>query len=159
NWMARLPGWSYTGDDPDGYMTAAQVARYLGAYERSFGAPVREHTRVEAIRPAARGVGVRTDQGSWQARRVVLATGATDAPFSPSASADLAPGVWQMPLRDYRGTEQLPSGGVLIVGASASGLTVADELTRAGRDVVLSVGTHTWLPRQVAGRDVWWWLH
>ena len=158
NWMARLPDWSYTGDDPDGYMTGAQVAQYLSAYRQSFGAPVREHTRVEAIHKAARGFSVRTDQGSWLARNVVLATGATGAPFIPSASADLAPGVWQLPLRDYRGPEQLPSGGVLIVGASASGLSVADELARAGRDVVLSVGTHTWLPRQLAGRDIWWWL-
>jgi putative flavoprotein involved in K+ transport len=159
NWMARLPDWSYSGGDPDGYMTAAHVARYLSAYGRSFGAPVYEDTQVEAIHPAARGFSVRTDQGSWWARSVVLATGATGTPFIPSASADLPPGVWQLPLRDYRGSEQLPPGGVLIVGASASGLSVADELARAGRDVVLSVGTHTWLPRQLAGRDIWWWLH
>jgi putative flavoprotein involved in K+ transport len=156
NWMTRLPGWSYTGDDPDGYMTTTQIAQYLGAYGQSFGAPVRERTLVEAIHPALRGFNVRTDQGSWRARSVVLATGATGAPFIPSASATLAPDVWQLPLRDYRGTEQLSRGGVLIVGASASGLSVADELARAGRDVVLSsAGTHgcpgNWRPATSGG--------
>ena len=29
NWMSRLPGFSYDGDDPNGYMTAGEVAAYL----------------------------------------------------------------------------------------------------------------------------------
>ena len=27
NWMTRLPGWRYGGDDPDGFMAADQVPR------------------------------------------------------------------------------------------------------------------------------------
>ena len=56
NWMSRLPGWSYRGDDPDGYMTAGEVAAYLDTYRRSFDAPVR--TGVEVRRIASDGQGL-----------------------------------------------------------------------------------------------------
>ena len=49
-------------------------------------------------------------------------------------------------------------GGVLVVGASASGMQIADELSRAGRDVTLAVGRHTRMPRQYRGMDAFWWL-
>jgi putative flavoprotein involved in K+ transport len=29
NWMTRLPHWAYSGEQPDGYMTAAEVAAFL----------------------------------------------------------------------------------------------------------------------------------
>ena len=158
NWMSQLPGWSYRGDDPDGYMTAADVTRYLQDYRRSFGAPVQEGVDVLSVRCGPAGFEVRTSDGAWLARDVVIATGATGRPHVPQAAADLARSVAQVPLRDYRRPDQLPPGGVLVVGASASGLAVADELVTAGRRVVLSVGSHVWLPRQLSGRDIWWWL-
>jgi putative flavoprotein involved in K+ transport len=158
NWMSELPGWSYRGDDPDGFMTAADVTRYLQDYRRSFGAPVQEGVEVLSVRTGPGGFQVATTDGAWQARDVVLATGATGRPHIPSSAAGLAACVTQLPLRDYRRPEQLPPGGVLVVGASASGLAVADELATAGRRVVVSVGSHVWLPRQLAGRDIWWWL-
>jgi putative flavoprotein involved in K+ transport len=158
NWMSRLPGWSYRGEDPDGFMTAAEVSRYLQDYRRSFAAPVLEGVEVLSVRRGPLGFEVRTPDGGWRARDVVVATGATGRPHIPAAAAGLAPWVAQVPLRDYRRPEQLPPGGVLVVGASASGLAVADELAATGRRVVVSVGGHVWLPRSVAGRDIWWWL-
>ena len=158
NWMSELPGWSYRGDDPDGYMTGADVARYLQHYRQSFAAPVREGIEVRSVRRGPGGFEVRTSDGAWLARDVVIATGATGRPHVPQAAADVASSVTQLPLRDYRRPEQLPPGGVLVVGASASGLAVADELVTAGRRVVVSVGSHVWLPRQIEGRDIWWWL-
>ena len=47
---------------------------------------------------------------------------------------------------------------MLVVGASASGAQIADELARAGRRVVLAVGSHTRVPRRYRGLDVHWWL-
>jgi putative flavoprotein involved in K+ transport len=44
------------------------------------------------------------------------------------------------------------------VGASASGIQLAEELSRAGRDVTIAVGHHTRLPRRYRGRDILWWL-
>jgi putative flavoprotein involved in K+ transport len=58
----------------------------------------------------------------------------------------------------YRNPAQLPQGGVLVVGAGSSGAQIADELSRAGRRVYLSVGGHQRPPRRYRGRDVVWWL-
>jgi putative flavoprotein involved in K+ transport len=58
----------------------------------------------------------------------------------------------------YRSPGRLAAGGVLVVGASASGVQIADELARAGRDVVLAVGRHTRVPRRYRGMDLFWWL-
>ncbi len=161
NWQSRLPGWSYRGDDPDGYMTMAEITRYLEGYAHSFAAPVMTGTTVHRVawRDAARtAYTVETDRGTWTARSVVLATGAAARPTLPPAAADLDPAIDQLsPLR-YRNPGALAPGGVLVVGASASGVQLAAELRRHGRRVVLAVGSHVRLPRRYRGRDIQWWL-
>ena len=47
---------------------------------------------------------------------------------------------------------------MLVVGASATGVQLADEIHRSGRPVTLSVGEHVRLPRTYRGRDVLWWM-
>src|SRR5690606_2296559 len=59
---------------------------------------------------------------------------------------------------DYRNPDQLPSGGVLVVGASATGAQLAEEIHRSGRPVTLAVGEHVRRPRTYRGRDVLWWM-
>lgn len=156
NWMSRLPGWSYRGDDPEGYMSAAAVARYLTAYAESFDAPVHSWTDVSEVRPHEDGYRVATSAGVWQARRVVVAAG--PQPRLPALAAAVPAGVRHMHVSAYRTPAQLPPGGVLVVGASASGAQVAAELRETGRDVVLAVGRHTRLPRRYLGMDIMWWL-
>ncbi len=156
NWMSRLPGWSYQGDDPDGYMPSGELVGYLSAYARSFGSPVKSWSAVTDVRPGAEGFQVTTTDGAWLARNVVVAAG--PRPRVPALSAALAPDVEQLHTNRYRKPSALRDGGVLVVGASASGVQIAAELRRAGRDVVLAVGTHTRLPRRYRGMDIMWWL-
>jgi putative flavoprotein involved in K+ transport len=158
NWLSRLPGGDYDGPDPDGYMTASGFADRLGRYARSFDAPVRDDTIVEAVEPAGGGYRVRTDRGTWAATNVVVATGWCDRPSVPSTATNLSPTVHQVTSTSYRNPHRLPDGGVLVVGASASGVQIADELRRSGRRVVLAVGGHGRLPRRYRGMDIWWWL-
>jgi putative flavoprotein involved in K+ transport len=158
NWMTRLPGWAYTGDDPDGFTPAADVARFLHRYAGSFGAPVQEGTTVLDVRPADRGYRVTTDRGAWTARSVVVATGHADPPARPRVAGALPGSIGQLDARAYRSPAGLPDGAVLVVGSSASGIQVADELCRAGRDVVLASGSHTRLPRRYRGRDILSWM-
>ncbi|HEX6337291.1 MAG TPA: NAD(P)-binding domain-containing protein [Jiangellaceae bacterium] len=156
NWMSRLPGWSYQGEDTDGYMPATDLVGYLSAYARSFGAPVKSWTAVTDVRPGGSGYQVTTTDGAWQARNVVVAAG--PRPRIPALGSALASSIEQVHTNRYRAPGGLPDGGVLVVGASASGVQVAAELRRAGRDVVLAVGTHTRLPRRYRGMDIMWWL-
>jgi putative flavoprotein involved in K+ transport len=89
---------------------------------------------------------------------VVTASGACNAPTVPAHAGALPPELEQMTAFDYRNPTQLPDGGVLVVGASATGVQLAAELRESGRPVVLSVGEHVRLPRTYRGQDVLWWM-
>jgi len=159
NWMTRLPGFAYRGDDPDGYLGAPEVVRLLEDYAAKCAAPVLTDTTVTAVQPDGHGYVVRTDRGSWRARTVVVATGATEVAAVPIRLSEQVPAVvTAMTALDYRNPDQLPGGGVLVVGASASGIQIADELRRSGRPVTLAVGEHVRMPRTYRGRDVLWWM-
>jgi putative flavoprotein involved in K+ transport len=158
NWMSRLPAWSYCGPDPDGYMTAPELAGHLEDYAGSFAAPVHGNTTVELVEASGGALRVITDQRTWLARNVVVATGTENRPWVPPAASGIDPAIHQLTAGCYRGPDQVPGGGVLVVGASASGAQIADELRRAGRTVVISAGRHARLPRCYRGRDILWWM-
>jgi putative flavoprotein involved in K+ transport len=158
NWQSRLPGFRYEGADPDGYMTMPEVIRYLEQYARSFSAPVEESTLVLGVEPLVRGYRVETDRGAWTSASVVVATGYSDVPYVPHFSSKLKASIVQLTPSRYRNPETLPEGGVLVVGASSSGIQLADEIHRSGRPVTLAVGRHTRMPRCYRGKDILWWL-
>ncbi|MFC7496129.1 MULTISPECIES: NAD(P)-binding domain-containing protein [unclassified Nocardioides] len=157
NWMTRLPGASYSGADPDGFLTAGQVAGLVREYAVASAAPVHTGTSVTSVRPGSRGFDVWTDTDRWSARTVVLAVGTTRA-AAPAAACHLPARVESVPATSYRNPSQLPDGGVLVVGASASGVQIAEELRLAGRQVTLAVGEHVRVPRRYRDHDVMWWL-
>src|SRR4051794_21523777 len=108
NWQTRLPGFEYQGNDPDGYMAATEVAEVVAKYAATIGAPVHSETTVRSVRASSSGYDVVTDQGTWRAPTVVLATGASNIANVPAAAADLPPGITAVTPMDYRGAEQLP---------------------------------------------------
>lgn len=158
NWCTRLPGWRYRGDDPDGFMTMPEIIGYLEDYAHSFAAPVRTGVTVTEVRPDGAGWRVATDHGAWRARAVVIATGHCDVPCVPGMAQSLPTGIRQVTPSGYRNPGQLPDGGVLIVGASATGLQLADEIQKSGRPVTLAVGEHVRMPRTYRGRDIQYWM-
>ena len=156
NWMNGLPGHPYGGDEPDGYMSRDQFLASLTAY--GAGAPVRERTTVLSVEQRCGFFLITTDRGPWRARAVVVATGECDIPVIPGLAQAIDPAIENVHAAAYRAPASLPDGGVLVVGASSSGVQIADELRRAGRDVTLAVGRHTRLPRMWRGEDVFRWL-
>jgi len=158
NWMTRLPSFRYQGDDPGGYMTSDDVTSFLSAYGRSFDAPVQTNTSVESVREVDGGHLVRTTQGEILSQAVVIATGACSTPKVPALAAAVPESIRQLAPIHYRNPDQLDPGRVLVVGASASGAQIADELQRSGRDVTLAVGDHVRLPRTYRGMDIHWWM-
>lgn len=159
NWLTRLPGMAYDGDDPDGYMRRDEVAAFIARYARISGAPVCTGTTVTAVTAEGAGYRVETDRGRWRCRAVVLASGAFARPSVPRLGAVLPEGVAQLTPYQYRNPDQIEPGGVLVVGASATGLQLASELQRAGHAVTLAVGEHVRMPRMYRGRDIQWWMH
>jgi putative flavoprotein involved in K+ transport len=132
NFLSRLPGHGYAGDDPDGFMTGAEVVAFVSGYAEA--------------------------TGELRCRCVVLASGACNRPSVPDVAAALSPALASVTPMDYRNPDELPDGGVLVVGASATSVQLADEIHRSGRPVTLSVGEHVRLPRTYRGRDVLWWM-
>jgi putative flavoprotein involved in K+ transport len=158
NWLSRLPGHAYDGPDPDGYMTMGEVVDFIERFAVVTQAPVRTGTAVTAVRPVDDGYHVVTSQGEFRCRAVVLAGGAYNVASKPAFSPEVPAAVAQLTPLDYRGPEQLPPGGVLVVGASATGVQLAAEIRRSGRPVTLAVGEHVRLPRLYRKRDVLWWM-
>lgn len=165
NWMSRLPGYAYRGDDPDGYLTAAQVTAFVAGYAKEIAAPVRAGTTVTAVRRTDGGYLVETDQETWRARAVVVAAGGATVPVLPAVHAAVPDGIEHRvavgpapSIPAYRNPDDLPEGGVLVVGPSASGIQIAHEVHASGRPVTLAVGEHVRMPRTYRGRDVLWWM-
>jgi putative flavoprotein involved in K+ transport len=158
NWQSRLPGFSYNGDDPDGYRTVAEVIEFIASYAKAVSAPVLTHTTVTSVRRTETGYLVRSDQGDWLCRAVVVASGACNIADVPSFANRVPRSVMQLTAQDYRNPEKLADGGVLVVGASSSGTQIANEIHRSGRPVILSVGEHIRAPRVYRGKDLEWWM-
>ena len=130
NWMTRLPGYAFRGADPDGYLSARQVTAMLEDYANTSAAPVLTATTVTSVRAAGGGYVVRTDQGTWRAPTVVLACGAATVPVVPALARLVPAGITCLTPAGYRNPGQLPPGGVLVAGASASGIRSARSYGR-----------------------------
>lgn len=158
NWQSRLPGYPYEGADPDGFMTMPEIVARISGYAAAIAAPVRTHAAVTSVSRVDGGYRIATGSGELRCRSVVLASGAANTPRVPGLRAAVPPEILCLTPFEYRNPQQLPRGGVLVVGASATGVQLADEIQRAGRPVTIAVGEHVRLPRSYRGRDVLWWM-
>jgi putative flavoprotein involved in K+ transport len=158
NWQTRLPGFKYDGPDPNGFMGMPELIRFFDRYAGSFDAPIETGATVRSVRSAGRRFRVRTEDREWCADNVVVATGYNDVPYVPPLATRLSRDVIQVVPTHYRKPDDLPEGEVLVVGASATGVQLAEEIHASGRPVTLAVGRHLRLPRIYRGRDILWWL-
>ena len=158
NWESRLPGFTYTGSDPDGFRTMPETIDFLSGFATSFNAPVETETEVLSVRPHVDGYVVSTNQGDWHCRSVVLASGACNIANVPRSAEMMPTGVTSLTPMQYRNPAMLEEGGVLVVGGSATGVQLASEIQRAGRDVFLATGEHIRTPRSYRGKDIKWWM-
>lgn len=159
NWQCRLPGLSYSGNDPDGFMRMSELIDFIDEYAEFSKAPVQTHTAVKSVRLENEDYRVTSEGGEWQCNTVVIASGACNIPVVPAVAKDVPPAIKMITPHEYRGPDQLEPGGVMIVGASATGLQFADEIQRSGRPVTIAVGEHVRMPRVYRGRDILWWMH
>lgn len=157
-WHDRFPGLEFDMD-PDGFAGKEQVADYFEAYARKFDAPIKTGVEVKRVtRNVGRaGFTVETSKGTYLVKHLVSATGPFQKPVIPTI-APTDSSLHQIHSAHYFNPEQLPEGAVLVVGAGSSGVQIAEELLRAGRQVYLSVGPHDRPPRAYRGRDFCWWL-
>jgi putative flavoprotein involved in K+ transport len=158
-WHDRFPGLEFEDYEPDAFVPKEAVADYFVAYAQKFNAPIRTGVEVKSVTRASTDAGFRveTSAGEIQASYVVAATGPFQKPaIPPVVPTDVS--IHQLHSSDYHNSAQLPEGAVLVVGAGSSGVQIAADLRKAGREVYLSVGEHDRPPRRYRGRDNVWWL-
>ena len=156
NWSVRLPDFPYLSSNPDGFATSAEILDYLNAYAAKVKPPIRCGVQVSALHRDGSAFLADTPEENIAARNVVVATGPYQRPIVPDLLRN--EDIFQIHASAYKAPDQLPAGAVLIVGSGASGAQIADELLRAGRRVLLSVGRHKRMPRRYRGYDLIWWL-
>jgi putative flavoprotein involved in K+ transport len=158
NWQVRLPGHDYNGDDPDGFMSMRETISFIEQYASEIAAPVHEHTNVTSVSAEDNHYKITTNQSEWICDALVVASGACNLPSIPAIAEQLPPSISQLSPLQYRDPDQLDPGGVLVVGASATGAQIAEEIQRSGRAVTLAVGEHVRMPRRYRDKDIQWWM-
>jgi putative flavoprotein involved in K+ transport len=158
NWCTQLPGMAASTSDPDAFAPLGEVIDTLTGYAETIDAPIRTGAEVTSLRSVASTFELDLGDEKVQARSVVVATGAFQQPVASRAVNDLPAGVVEMHTSTYRDPDDLPEGGVLIVGSGQSGCEIGMELLQNGRAVHLAVGRCGWLARRYRGRELMRWM-
>jgi len=158
NWQCQLPGLAYTGSDPNGFMAVRELVEFIDHYADVIAVPVKTQTTVTSVSGSAGDYEISTDGGTWKCRSVIIASGACNVPVVPKAAESIPESIRSITPHDYHSANQLDPGGVLVVGASATGLQLAEEIRRSGKEVTIATGEHVRIPRTYRGKDIFWWL-
>lgn len=158
NWQSRLPGCAYAGPDPDGFMSMPEITGFLRSYAEQTSAPVEDRTVVLSATAHGSGYCVQTTRGDWSCDNLVIASGASAQAHRPDFAEAVPNHITHLDPLTYRNPDQLEPGGVLVVGASATGAQLASEIRAAGHEVMLAAGQHIRMPRDYRGHDVQWWM-
>ncbi len=159
NWSVRMPGAEYAGPDPHGFMPRDELVAYFDDYVERFHLPVQCGVTVGAVERDDWGYHVRSDRGDWLAKNVVMATGFFQQPKVPAFAAEIPADTLQITTQQYRNSQSLPPGAVLVVGSGQSGAQIAEELHQSGRKVFLAIGSSGRAPRRYRGKDINEWLY
>lgn len=158
NWALKLHGFEYDGNEPDGYLSRSETVKLLEDYASTIEAPVRTGVEIVSIEKACPdGFILRSPQGDIVADNVVVATGAFGVPSYPTGKEKISPNILQIHSSEYKNSDQLPEGAVLVVGSGQSGAQIMEDLFDAGRKVFLSVSKAGRRPRRYRGKDSSWW--
>ena len=161
NWSFRLPGAEYRGDDPDGFMRQDEIVKSFDQYVKQYQLPIQLETNVISVERSEEKPAylVKTDQTSWEAKNVVVATGLFQKHKVPAFASQINPSISQLYPGKYTNPQALPPGAVLVVGSAQSGAQIAEKLYQSGRIVYLCTGSTGRVPRRYRGKDVYEWLH
>jgi putative flavoprotein involved in K+ transport len=161
NWSIQIPGAEYQGDDPNGFMTRAEIISYFEKYIDRFCLPVRYGVLVTAVEKLEDGRGylVRTNEKEYQTPHIVMATGLYQSPKIPFFSTNIPRRVVQIHSGQYRNPQLLPPGAVMVVGSGQSGCQIAEELYLGGYKVYLCTGHAGRIPRRYRGKGAYEWLN
>ncbi|MFS0728337.1 flavin-containing monooxygenase [Paenibacillus sp. 1P07SE] len=155
---SALPGLDLNGD-PWGYPTKDEIAQYLHTYAARFELPILHNRKVEKLHKAGAQFIITAQSGdTYKAKQVIVATGGFYTPFIPPITQSISQDMFQMHAANYRRSDQIPPGSVLIVGAGNTGVQIAAELSETHQVTLSTSKKIKALPQQLMGKDLFWWL-
>ena len=159
NFQCRLPGYSYSGDDPEGFMQKDEIVDFVKGYAATFNPNIKEGVEVIEVSKNEQSIfEVTTSLGAFTSEEVVIAAGNFHSPIIPPVAKKMDPSIKQLHSSEYKNPEQLEEGEILVVGTGQSGCQIAEDLHLAGKKVHLAVGDAPRSPRRYRGKDVVQWL-
>src|SRR5829696_2022795 len=124
-----LAGWRFPAPAVS-FPTKDEMADYLEAYAARFDLPVRTGVKVDGLSREGDRFVVASGKRRFEAKHVVVATGANQVPKVPAFAGELHSSIVQLHSSQYRHPSQLQDGAVLVVGAGNSGAEIAFEVSR-----------------------------
>lgn len=157
SWASGMLGFDEVPGDPDGFMDVGQLCEMMQAFASHYELPIHENTEVRRVTRSDGAFLVETSDGDWLADNVVVCSGSQNVPRLPALASTMA-GVTQLHAAEYRSTDELPDGAVVVVGSAQSGCQIAEELADTGRTTFLCSSNVASVPRRHRGRDIAAWM-
>ncbi len=132
-----LVGLDFPGDK-NRYPTKDETAAYLKQYAKHFQVPIRHNTSVKNLKKENDLFVIETKDEVYQAKNVIICTGAFHMPFIPECGKKINTNIFQIHSKDYKNSLQLKKGKILVVGGGNSGVQIVEELVNEGKEVCFS---------------------
>ena len=124
-----LQGWRFPAPALS-FPTKDEMADYLEAYAARFELPVQTGVEVDGLSREGDRFLITSGDRRFEAKHVVVATGAHQVPKIPAFADELQSSIMQLHSSQYRHPSQLQEGAVLVVGVGNSGAEIAFEVSR-----------------------------
>ncbi|MBD8070673.1 flavin-containing monooxygenase [Bacillus sp. PS06] len=154
---SSLPGQNFSGEQ-QGYPTKDEVASYLESYVKTCSIPIQLNTVVEKVSKIDHGFEIMTNQGTLNARNVIVATGPFQTPAIPMFAEQLSPTIFQIHSSQYKNPEQLTQGSVLVVGGGNSGAQIALEISMTRKTYLSVAHKLKFLPQDIGNKSIFWYF-
>lgn len=148
---SSLPGWMMPKSENE-FPSKAEVLDYLSAYQDRYQIQIKHGVKVTDVKKDAEVFTLTSNQGDYQSRTVISATGTFQKPFIPSVPGkDVFRGE-QLHSAQYKNTDAFKNKTVLIIGGGNSGAQILAEVSKVAKTVWATQNTPEFLPDDVDGR-------
>tara|TARA_B100000212_G_scaffold122519_1_gene91850 strand:- start:1789 stop:3045 length:1257 start_codon:yes stop_codon:yes gene_type:complete len=162
NWAIKIPEFGFGSSqfpskNPDDFLSKNQTIELIKSYSKFIGSKIFENESVDIIKKYKNKYWLDTSKRMIIADNVVLSTGAFGNYKVPKISSNINQNIFQIHSAEYKNFNQLPSGGVMVVGSGQSGAQIAEDLLINGMDVSLALSKCGRRLRSYRGKDSSWW--
>ena len=162
NWAIKIPEFGFgtsqfPSKNPDDFLSKNQTIELIKSYSKFIGSKIFENESVNIIEKHKNKYRLGTSKRMIIADNVVLSTGAFGNYKVPKISSNINQKIFQIHSSEYKNFNQLPPGGVMVVGSGQSGAQIAEDLLINGMDVSLALSKCGRRLRSYRGKDSSWW--